>query len=1020
MRKIKSVFLLLICFCCLQSQAQTKKIVGRVLDAQSNMPIQGASVIVKNTKKGVTTNNDGYFTISANDGDAIQITSIGYAVIEAKASKDVVIKLQQSSGNNLQDVVVVGYGTQKKANITSAVTVLKGEQLLSRPVASTSMALQGFVAGVTVRQGSGQPGGDGGQINIRGVGSINNSSSPLIIVDGVEGVSLNDVDPNIIESISILKDAASTAVYGVRATNGVILIKTKRGQNGKTSISFNSFVTYQQPTNMPKTLSAIDNMILNNEAVANTGSTVLPYAQSTIDLYKSTPANNFTVFNTDWQNLIFQNNGLMQNHNIIISGGSDKASFLASGTYLNQQGLIVNNQFKKFDLRINGDVSITNKVKFTSDIFYTKATNMTPAGMSPTSIIQRAISMAKNFAGKFEEGKYGDAGQSNYYNPIAFAENTGTSTTETPTLSLRFGLKMELIKNLFVEVAYNNRSSYTQSVTANRTYSVYTPNPATSSLTMVANNIGTDSSLRYNNNRFNSNQYFATANYSFTVAKQHNIKTQIGMQALDTYLGNVNATRFGLQYPDRPYLNLATSSLQPQVGGGASETAVAGFFGKVNYDFRNKYMFEVTGRFDGTSRFSQLNNQQRGFFPGASAGWVLSNEKFFGAVKNTISFAKLRLSYGSLGNQEVGSNYPFVSTLDPGTAYYFNNIISRGFSLNNVQNVSISWETSIQKNIGLDLSLLKNKLNITFDYYQKNVNDIIIDLPLPGFAGFASNSSTVPTNAGSMVNRGWEFSATYKNKIGKINYSITANLSDVTNEVLDTRGYDIVTSAGLIARGGYPINSYNLYTTNGLYQTGENYALPTNNTRLTGAGDIKYVDLNGDGLFSASDRSLMGNNFPRYEYSTDFNFSYKTFDLSFFIYGVGKRDNYISGVGVEPFNGGSWIASGLENVLDRWTPSNPGAKYPRLYTGGNGNYAGSDYWLKNGAYMRVKHITLGYNLSKKLLDKLQLQQCRFFISMVNPFTISNYEPGFDPEISNTSGAFYPIMRTSTAGFNIKF
>jgi TonB-dependent SusC/RagA subfamily outer membrane receptor len=259
------------------------------------------------------------------------------------------------------------------------------------------MGLQGLAAGVTVRQGSGQPGADGGQINIRGIGSINNSSSPLIIVDGVEGVSINDVDANIIESISILKDAASTAIYGVRATNGVILITTKRGKKGQTSVSFNSFMSVQTPTNMPKTLSAVDNMILNNEAVSNTGSTVLPYAQSTIDLYKNNAANNFTVFNTDWQDLIFQNTGLMQNHNLIVSGGSDKSSFLASGTYLNQQGLIVNNSFTKWDLRINGDVNVTDKIKFYSDIFYTKSTNRVPAGMSPTQIIQRAITIPKIF-----------------------------------------------------------------------------------------------------------------------------------------------------------------------------------------------------------------------------------------------------------------------------------------------------------------------------------------------------------------------------------------------------------------------------------------------------------------------------------------------------------------------------------------------------------------------------------------------------------------------------------------------
>ncbi|MCU0388954.1 MAG: TonB-dependent receptor, partial [Chitinophagaceae bacterium] len=419
-------------------------------------------------------------------------------------------------------------------------------------------------------------------------------------------------------------------------------------------------------------------------------------------------------------------------------------------------------------------------------------------------------------------------------------------------------------------------------------------------------------------------------------------------------------------------------------------------------------------------RFSQAFDNQWGFFPGASAGWVISKEDFFDNVK-FIDYAKVRASYGELGNQEIGANYPFASTLDAGTAYYFNNLLTRGFSLNNVQNVSLGWESSTQLNFGLDLALLKNKLSVTFDYYEKKVNDMIINVPNPLYVGFASNVSTIPTNAGSMINKGWEFSATYRNTIGKkFKYSITGNLSDVVNEVTDTRGQDIVTSAGLIAREGHPINSYNLYRTDGLYQVGDDFNAPFNGTRITGAGDIKYLDLNKDGFINADDRELLGNNFPRYEWSTDIMLTYGSFDLSTFIYGVGRRDNYISGVGVEPFNAGNWIASGLTTALDRWTPENPGARYPRLYSGGNGNYVGSDFWLRNGAFWRIKHITLAYNLAKPMLDKLKIEQLRIYGSIVNAFTQSNYEPGFDPEISNTNGAFYPIMRTFTAGINLRF
>ena len=999
--------------------AQQKNVTGRVTNAQTGIAMEGISVVVKGTTNGTITSSSGDFTLNITKGKILVFSGIGFSTQEVKVG-DIPLEIKLEINNsNLGEVIVVGYGSQKRANLTSSVTVLKGEELIRRPVASTSMALQGLAAGVTVRQGSGQPGADGGQINIRGIGSINNSSAPLIVVDGVEGVSLNDIDPNIIESISILKDAASTAVYGVRATNGVVLVKTKRGQKGQASVSYNSFVSLQQPTNMPKTLSAVDNMILNNELVANTGSTLLPYEQSTIDLYRNTAPNNFTVFNTDWQDLIFQNTGLMQNHNIIVSGGGEKASFLASGTLLDQQGLIVNNSFRKIDLRLNGDIQISKKIKFTSDIFYTRATNKTPDGMAPTQIIQRGITMARNFPGKFEEGKYGDAGQSNNINPIAMAEASNTRTTETPTLSMRFGIRAEIIKDLFLDLAYNNRTSYTQSVSPGRTYNVFTPNPITGTLNLVGPFGTIDSSINYSNNRFESNQYFASLTYDFFLGINHKFKMQGGFQAVDNFSQNLSATRFGLQFPDRPYLNLATGQQQPQVGGGASDNSVAGFFGRFNYDFNEKYLFEFTGRYDGTSRFSQAFDNQRGFFPGASGGWILSKENFFNNIK-FVNFAKIRASYGSLGNQEVGANYPFTSTLDAGTAYYFNNELTRGFSLNNVQNVSLGWETSNQMDIGLDLAFFQNKLSVTAGYYEKRVNNMIINVPNPLYVGFVSNVTSIPTNAGSMVNKGWEFSSTWSDNIGKLKYRITGIVSDVTNMVTNTRGQDIVTSAGLIAREGFPINSYNLFRTNGLYQQGDNFNTPQNGTRLTEAGDIKYVDLNKDGFINGADRELMGNNFPRYEWSTDLLLSYGSFDLSTFIYGVGMRDNYISGVGVEPFNAGNWIASGLEPVLDRWTPDNTNGKYPRLYSGGNGNYVRSDYWLRNGAFWRIKHITLGYNLNNQLLKRAKIQQFRFYVSVVNAFTRSNYEPGFDPEITNTSGAFYPIMRTFTAGVNVRF
>ena len=1017
MKKMKKITLLFLLFFVAFLGAKAQFARGKITDAVTGAPIEGVTVTVKGKGNAATTNSMGEYSIEAAPGATLILTSIGYATKEIKADAGDVSLVKTS--NTLGDVVVVGYGKQKRGNVTSAITTISGGQLTQRPLASTSMALQGLAPGVVVQQGGGQPGADGGLINIRGLSSITGNSQPLIVADGVEGVSLNDIDPNVIESITILKDAASTAVYGVRGTNGVILIKTKRGQAGKTSISFNSFVTKQTPTNFPETLSALDNILLSNEAVRNTGSNVLPYTQATIDQYTNQPADNLNVFNTDWKDLIFQNNGLLQNHNLILSGGSDKASFLVSGTYLNQQGIVVNNSFKKYDLRINGDINVTKRIKFTTDLSYTKATNTQPGGMAPTDIIQRGISMARNFPAKFGDLQYGDAGQSNKINPVAEAEASGIFKAETPTLSMRFGFNAEVFKNFVLEAAYTSRTSYTEAYSARGTYNTFSPNPVTG--TYLFQSVTGDSTLNYTNNRVNTNQYFASASYSFDLSQNHSFKLQTGFQGVDNLSKSISGTRAGLLDPSRPYLNLALSNLQPSLAGGAQDNALAGYFGRFNYSYKDKYLLELSGRYDGSSRFSQILNNQNDVFSGASLGWVITKEKFMENV-NFLDYAKIRLSRGSIGNQDIGGgnpNYPFIAQLNPGTAYYFNNQITRGSSLNGLPNENISWETSVQSNIGVDLSLLKNKLSVTFDVYRKNINNLILLLPIPLASGYAGTNSTVPANIGAMVNNGWELSTTYRNNVGKFNYSITGNLSDVRNKVLNTNGLDII-QGNQVSKAGFPARSYNLFRTNGLYQTGDVFNRPVNSTRTTGAGDVKFVDMDGNDTLNSKDRVLVGNNFPRYDYSLNARADFKGFDIEVFIFGVGKRDNYISGVGVEPFNGGNWIASGLTSALDRWTPTNTDAKYPRLFSGGNGNFTGSDFFLRDGSFMRIKNINLGYTFSNRILGKLKAQQLRLFVNTVNPFTFSNYEPGFDPEVTNTNGNFYPIMKTTTIGINLRF
>ncbi|MCY7293262.1 MAG: TonB-dependent receptor, partial [Ferruginibacter sp.] len=368
------------------------------------------------------------------------------------------------------------------------------------------------------------------------------------------------------------------------------------------------------------------------------------------------------------------------------------------------------------------------------DLAYTKSTKTQPGGMAPTDIIQRGISMARNFPGKFGQGQYGDAGQSNRINPVGEAEASGIFKAETPTLSMRFGFTAEVFKNFVLEGAYTNRTSYTEAYSARGTYNTFTPNPSTGNYLFQL--VTGDSTLNYSNNRINTNQYYGSANYSFNIKSAHEFKMQAGFQGLDNTSKSISGTRAGLTDPNRPYFNLAVSNLQPSLAGSATDNSLAGTFGRFNYSYNQKYLLEVTGRYDASSRFSQLLNNQTEIFSGISAGWILTKEKFMENV-NFLNYAKIRVSRGSIGNQEVGaaSNYPFVAQLNPGTAYYFNNNISRGSSLNSLPNENIAWETSVQSNLGVDLVLLKNKLSITFDVYRKKINDLIIQLPVPTAIG---------------------------------------------------------------------------------------------------------------------------------------------------------------------------------------------------------------------------------------------------------------------------------------------
>jgi TonB-linked SusC/RagA family outer membrane protein len=1013
--------------------AQQIRVSGKVTSAGTGSPAEGISVMVKGKKTGAATGTTGEYSILAEKGAVLLFTGIGFASKEVTVNGNVLdVALQPTSGE-LGEVVVVGYGAQKKASLTGSLVTLNNTALNRRQVSSTSQALQGLAPGVTVQQQSGRPGADGASIVIRGQGSISGSNAPLIVVDGLAVGSLDLIDPNAIESITLLKDAASTSIYGNRASNGVILVKTKRAAGGQMKVSYNGFVTKQQATAIPKRVSAIDHMELSNVAERNrTGNpAAFVFPQSLIDNYKSKPANNLDVIDTDWLKEVLTNSGIMQNHNVQLNTGSDKMNLFGSFTYLSQQGLIQNSSFDKYDLRLNPEFKLSDKLTLTGVLAYTNSITTNPSTGSAEFIIRQAIGLPAIGGGKYGPGMYGTAAQSNNRNPIAMAEATGNSVVRNNILLTRFGFNFRPVSGLEVEAYWGRQTSNPYSKTWVTNANIYQPNLATSTYSLIGTWPGTTSlSEAWTNNVYTT--YLGQATYSKRFGA-HSIKALVGGQSelfTNYFFG---ASRQGFVNPNQPYLNLGSGVRDNNAG--ASELALAGFFARVNYSYEDKYYLELNGRRDGTSRFSQARNKQWGNFGAVSAGWIFSKEKFMQSVDKVIDYGKLRASIGGNGNQNIGNNYAYdafyaqsaYNNPNNGTNAYFGNTTNLGLALLQFANPDLSWETSRQWNIGLDLTVMKH-FTVTADYYVKTLKNMLLQRTLPQSAGGLSNPFV---NAGNMENKGWEFSMNYKNKFGKLGVDVTGMISDVKNRVINLVEGTPFIGDGIRTAPGQALGSYFGYVSAGYFRDSNDvksspvqFGVPWSPTTANGPkpGDVKYADVNGDGRVDVNDRTFIGNAFPRYEYSINVNLTYGNWDLNIFGQGVGQRNNFLSGTGAVPFNSADFAASLLDIHKNYWTPDNQNALFPRLLPSGSGgnNFLLATQWIRSAAYFRIKNLNVGYTIPKKLLDRAKISNLRVYFSCANLLTISKAWKGFDPEINSANAEFYPLMRTFTGGVNVTF
>jgi len=983
-----------------ESNAEQKKEISGMVRDGKGLSVPGASVVVKGTTTGTITDADGQFRILIPaEAEILVFSFVGMKTQEItigkKSSFDVVLEEDMVGVN---EVVVVGYGTQKKVNLTGAITSLDGKAFAHRQVSQSSMVLQGVAPGVVVTQRSGQPGRDGGTISIRGKTTMGDNN-PLILVDGIE-MGINNIDPSMIESVSILKDAASSSIYGSRAANGVVLVTTKRAESQKMSVSYNTYMGFQRPTDLPNMVGAIDHMLLTNEAYVNTGKSPL-YSDSYIQEYRTNMASNPDKYpDTDWYDQVLSANGFTQNHFLTLMGGTEKAKIAVSMGYLDQDGIMANTNYKRYTIRFNTDLQLSKTFSAQIDAHIMQS-KITEPSRGTSDAIHWSGRIPANQAGVLSNGSWGEGWNGD--NPIAFTQDGGLRKEEAPSVTMNIILKYKPVNWFFMDLAYSPNYWQSNSSSFSKIVQTYRADGSASYTSPQK------SSLTASHSRNLTNNLRSTATFDKTIGN-HGIKALVGFQQEDYRNDGLSGYRENFAFPNYPVLN-SGGELNQKSYGYASDWALRSYFGRINYSYLDKYLFEGNVRYDGSSRFTE--GRKWGMFPSFSAGWRISEEPFFANLKDKISNLKLRASWGKLGNQNIGS-YPFSADVNLGLKYVFDKQVVTGAGITNLGNTEISWETTTSSNLGLDFTLF-DKFNVTAEYYYKKTDDILLYLDIPKIIGMAAPAQ----NAGVVENRGWDLGINYSNWDHAFKYEIGVNISDVKNKILDMRG---VNASGVtVNHENYPM--YSLYglkadgfiTEEDFDATGKyKYAKQFGNIA---PGDIKYVDINNDSIINSNDYSIIGQTLPRYTFGFNFNSKYKNFDFSFFLQGVGKADGLIREQGIMPFLMGGTVQ---EQHKDRWTVDNRDATFPRFAFNETNNEQISSFWMRDASYIRLKNLQFGYTLPKGIMKKIKAQQLRIYFSGQNLLTIDDFWDGYDVEAPVGNGGFYPQVKTYSVGLDIKF
>lgn len=1004
---------------------------GTVTDSSGN-PLGGVSVLVQGTSRGTATDDSGNFQIQVERNEILGFRIVGYSPRQVTVGTQTTLRIVlQEASSDLDEVVVVGYGVQKKVNLTGAVSTINMSEIAeSRPITSLSSSLHGLAAGLTANQGNARPGGDGATLLIRGRGTLNNAA-PLVIVDGVES-NMNNLNPQDVETISVLKDASSAAIYGSRAANGVILITTKKGKEGALNINYNGYLAAQRATSLVETVSDFArHMELYNESATNTNpGSQGPFAQEYIDLWRANADGDpYEYANTDWRDL-FGSDVISQNHNVAVSGGTDRVKVFSSFGYLDNPGIIENTGFKRYSGRINLEAKVkpyltvgvlANGTRTGTDL---GAYRLDGAGFRWIANTNPAMVY------RHPDGRYGGSNS-----PLGSNTNNLLATVHTlkgdargDRLASRFYGILNPLKGLTIEASYSlEETGFLREEQPNfidrwnfRTNEIVIP---ASGRTYVLNRQEKtqrrfwDGVIRYQNNFLGSLNVHAMAGLSQEYYKSSWFEAQ----------------KYDLIDPSLSVIDAA--AVDANAGGNASDWGMNSYFGRLNLDWNEKYLLEANLRYDGSSRF-RAGSTRWGVFPSVSAGWRLSQEDFMSTV-SWVDELKLRASYGSLGNNSIG-NYEYQA-LYASSNYILNRTLQTGFAQTAIANAIITWESTYVTNIGLDFGLLNNALRGSVEFFDKDTRNILINLPAPNVRGTASLPNQ---NAARVNNRGLELDLNWSNRVGNVNYQVGTNLAYVKNNVTKFKGDERTITNETLLQEGYPINVLYVLAADRIVQTDADLALvqqmidnaPLNNSgnRVNPfatfgrpqMGDLLYKDLNGDGIVNNEDRYVVGDgNTPRFSYGLTLALNWKGLDFSCLVQGVSSLKDYWLDEWRTP-TPATQVQVNKEIADGRWVPGRTDATYPRLLDwSAPVNKAISDFWIVDKRYVRLKNVQLGYRIPSPWAKRMALESIRVYCSFENLLTFTNYN-GFDPELRGGNSGIdsfnYPTMKQSTIGLTIDF